>query len=141
MFRRRVDPLVNITRVKGKHIDAIRDMHLSRNYDSMHSITMEELPKIGFISYSNSEYQYVAAGFLRMVEGGYAQIDSLVSNEKLSPELRHEGLKLVVDSLIETAKSLKLKGIYALTLHSDILERAVVTGFRVLDHKVITLSL
>lgn len=98
------------------------------------------VPEIGFIAYSNTEFKYVAAGFLRMVEGGYAQIDTLVTNPSLDPEVRSKGIDLVVEKLINTAKDMKLEGIYALTLHKNIISRAEAIGFRITDYKVVALK-
>lgn len=134
--------MVNITKFKvSKHLEPLEMMHIAHEYKDMEAISQEVLPNIGYICYSNQEYQYVAAGFLRMVEGGYAQIDTLVTNPAIEPSIRHEAINLLVSTLIQRAKELKLKGIYALTLQKDIIERAEATGFRVIDHKVVALRL
>lgn len=114
-------------------------MHKSQDFPSMWSINQETLPAIGFIVYSNSEYQYICAGFLRLVEGGFAQIDTLVTNPDIDSYIRHEGINLLVNKLLETAKSLKLKGIYAHTNSQNIIKRAVDTGFHVVNQSIIAL--
>ncbi len=83
----------------------------------------------------------IAAGFLRRVEGGYAQIDTLTSNKHFGSIVRHEGIKLVVDSLISDAKTLKLHGILAFSTDDGILNRAEQLGFKSQPHSLICLKL
>lgn len=68
-------------------------------------------------------------------------MDTLVSNKALPQEIRHEGIKLLVETLIKRAKELKLKGIIAFTSDAGTLERAEAIGFRVDAQTVITLPL
>jgi hypothetical protein len=116
-------------------------MHIAQEYKEMGALQESYIPKIGFIAYSNTEYQYVAAGFLRMVEGGFGQLDTFVTNPSIAPHIRNEAIILITDKLIETAKSLKLTGIYAFTADKSIISRAEATGFRVKNQSVITLLL
>ena len=120
---------------------ALIDMHISNDYREMGALQDSYIPKIGFIAYSNSEYQYIAAGFLRIVEGGFGQLDTFVTNPAIEPCIRNEAIILITDKLIETAKGLKLSGIYAFTADNSILKRAEETGFRVKNQSVITLLL
>lgn len=85
--------------------------------------------------------QPIAAGFLRRVEGGYAQMDTLVSNMHFGSIVRHEGITKVVNNLIEDAKVLKLEGVIAFTSDSGILKRAKELGFYALDQSLIALPL
>lgn len=110
-----------------------------RKYEQIGTIKMSTLPKIGYIAMLND--QPIAAGFLRRVEGGYAQIDTLVSNTYFGSQIRHEGINKVVGSLIEDAKILKLEGIIAFTGDSGILKRAKELGFKVIDQTLIALPL
>lgn len=80
-------------------------------------------------------------GFLRMVEGGYAQIDGLTSNANLSAPLRNAGVSTVVDALLDKAKSMKLKGIISFTQDNSVIRRAKLLGFRALQHTVIVLPI
>lgn len=122
-------------------MEVLQQMHKSHDFRFMDEISEDRIPKIGFITYSNTEYQYIAAGFLRIVEGGYAQIDTMVTNPSLEPYVRNEGLTLLIETLIQTAKDMKLKGIYALTVDKSVLLRAEETGFQVIDHKIVALRL
>lgn len=84
----------------------------------------------------------IAAGFLRRVEGGYAQLDTLTSNKHLGSIVRHQGITRVVDTLIQDAKDLRLQGIIAFTSDYSVKTRAEGLGFQVLsDHSLIALRL
>lgn len=96
-------------------------------------------PALGFLVFDSATP--VAAGFLRMVEGGFAQIDTLTSNKGLSSSMRHEGISMVVDHLIKQAKVMKLKGIYAHTKEESVLRRAAELGFRHVPEVIIALPL
>ena len=111
----------------------------NQQYMGISNIEMKTLPKIGYICLLND--QPIAAGFLRRVEGGFAQIDTLASNPHFGSQIRHEGISLVVSTLIEEAKRLKLNGILSLTNDSGILERAKSIGFHVIGETAIGLPL
>jgi hypothetical protein len=102
-------------------------------------ITTKNLPKIGYIVYSNKTP--IAAGFLRRLEPCYAQIDTLCSSSWFGSQIRHDAIKLVVDNLIEDAKRLKLEGIIATTRDKGTLERALSIGFHVVEESLIALPL
>lgn len=133
---------VNITTFKPKkHFEVLLDMHLSQHSKNYDAITLETLPKIGYIVYSNTEYHYVAAGFLRMVEGGFCQIDTMVTNPNLTGDIRNAGLKLLVDTLINKARELGLSGIVSYTHDNSVISRALSLGFKLVEYKVIALQL
>ncbi len=100
---------------------------------------MRTLPRIGYIALRNG--YPIAAGFLRRVEGGYAQLDTLTSNPMFGSLIRHQGIDLVVKALLEEAKTLKLHGIVAFTIDKGILSRAKDMGFVNCEHSLITLKL
>lgn len=134
-----MDNDVSIMPFKFKHFKDLIDMLESQNYPDTHNITYKTLPKVGFIAYSGKIP--IAAGFLRRVEPCFAQIDTLVSNGYFGSIYRHEGIKKVVDSLIEDAKRLKLKGIIAHTQDKGTLVRAEALGFHVVPQTIIALPL
>lgn len=100
---------------------------------------MKTLPKIGYIALLDKNP--IAAGFLRRVEGGYAQIDGLTSNASFGGLVRHEGINKVVTALITDAKDLKLNGILAMTKDNGVIDRAKKLGFKVIEENVIALRL
>lgn len=107
----------------------------SQNYPDIGNITYNTLPKVGF------RYQDIAFGFLRMVEGGYAQIDTLVSNANYPSEDRHEAVTAVVNELLRVAKYMELNGIICFTKEPSIIARAKELGFHLVDQTIIAKSL
>ena len=130
---------LSIVPFRYKYLPALLDMLQSQNYQGIADINMNALPKIGYMVMMNGHP--IAAGFLRKVEGGLAQLDGLTSNAYFGSQIRHEGIKLIVDTLIKEAKALKLKGIIATTQDEGILKRAVSLGFYYVPHTVIALKL
>jgi len=114
-------------------------MLTDRQAPGIDTVTMKTLPKIGYIALLNK--QPIAAGFLRRVEGGYAQMDTLVSNPYFGSQIRNIGISKVVDWLMKDAKELGLTGILAFTSEQSILDRAKDKGFTTFDHKVIGVRL
>jgi hypothetical protein len=131
--------MIEVTEFQLDFIDIVKGMHLSQNSPSAFTLHPDTLPKIGYIASDSA--LHIAAGFLRIVEGGYAQIDSLVSNADAPAEMRNKGINLVVDSLINKAKELKLKGIISFTSDKSVVLRAVDIGFHVSNQVVIVLPL
>lgn len=102
------------------------------------TVNMKSLPKIGYIALLNN--QPIAAGFLRRVEGGYAQIDTLLSNPYFGSMIRHDGITKVVNNLLEDAKDLELKGIIAFTSDAGVIKRAKDIGFHVVDQVILAIA-
>jgi len=130
---------ITIQPFKAKHIKQLHDLLNSKSYEGVSLITTKTLPKIGYMVFLGTTP--IAAGFLRRLEPCYAQIDTLVSNGSFGSKVRHEGIKTVVDELINEAKRLKLKGIVAHTADKGILERAASLGFHIIPQTVIGLPL
>lgn len=111
-------------------------------YPDIGNICNQTLPKIGFIAIQQETSTPIAAGFLRMVEGGFAQIDTLMSNAKESSETRHEALSRCVAALIAEATKLGLYGITATSRDEGTIKRAQSLGFRIVEEqKLIVLPL
>jgi len=106
-----------------------------REYIGLEHVTYKSLPKIGFIALMHQ--QPIAVGFLRRVEGGYGQIDTLASNPWFGSKIRHEGITKIVKALIDEAASLKLLGLLAITEDKSVIERSKDSGFQVLNQTVI----
>lgn len=114
-------------------------LHALRDAPDQFTIATDNVPEIGFVAEYNN--YPVCMGFLRMVEGGYAQIDSLVTNPSFNSDIRHNGIVNVAERLITTAKSLGLSGIISYTADLNIIVRSEALGFKVLTHTVIALNL
>ncbi len=131
--------LVEITAYSHEQFDTLLALHMSQDYKALDTVLPETLPAIGFIAYDMATP--IAAGFLRRVEGGYAQIDTLVSNGSLSSQMRHEGITAIVSALVSVAKSLELRGIVSFTEDKGTLMRAESIGFHARPHCVLVLPL
>lgn len=111
----------------------------------MADVTNETLPEIGFVAIqwvSDDCGIPTAAGFLRRVEGGFAQMDTLMSNAQQSSELRHEAISKCVDKLIIEAKNLNLYGVLATSSDNSTIMRALSMGFHLVENqKLIALPL
>ncbi len=134
-----LDKELSIIPFRFKYLSTLHDLLNSNNYIGISDVNMKTLPKIGYIALLGGHP--IAAGFLRRVEGGYAQLDTLTSNKMFGSLIRHQGIELVVNHLIQDAKDLRLKGIIAFTTDDGILERADQRGFTTLTHSVIALKL
>lgn len=131
--------IVLTTFVASDHLDDLKLMLNTQNSDV--SVT-SSIPRIGIIAHLEGRSQTpVAAGFLRMVEGGFAQIDGLTSNANLSSNIRHLGLSKVVSEVISQAKSLGVIQLHAFSKDKGTLKRAEAIGFRACEHTLIALSL
>lgn len=110
-----------------------RDMHNPNQH-------IENLPSYGLMVYSNDVP--VAAGFLKMIEGGNSAIlDSLITNGDLPAEQRDLALDLLVENILIDAKRLGIKHLLAFSSDKNTLVRATRFGFAQLEHHVITLPL
>jgi hypothetical protein len=96
------------------------------------SITPETTPAIGFMVFEDKVP--VAAGFLRRVEGGYAQFDGFTSNAQMPSHKRHDALEYITTCLLNTAESLNVKSVFAFTEHDVIVQRAIRHGFHRVPH-------
>lgn len=127
---------ISIVPFRYKLLPALLTMLNDQKYMEISTVTMKTLPKCGFMALYNGHP--IAAGFLRRVEGGYAQLDGLTSNPYFGSKIRHEGIDLVVDTLLKEAKDLGLKGIIAFTKEPSIVSRAKEKGFQVVEQILIT---
>ncbi len=130
---------ISVVPFKFSHLPLLYDMLKSQQYLGISHITMKNLPKIGYIALLKK--QPIATGFLRRVEGGYAQIDGLASNPYFGSQVRHEGMSRVVNSLIAEAKDLRLEGILGITKDLGILKRATELGFERVEQILLAISL
>lgn len=125
---------------KAEHLPALISMLEDQGSDDIDDHTMVKLPKIGYMAFIDEEP--IAAGFLRQVEGNIvAQIDNLTTNPYFGSEIRHQALCMVLNQLVEDAKSLKVKGIISFTLDKSIIMRAEAMGFHLAGHSIIALRL
>lgn len=124
---------------KQKHTQMLIEMHELHSSPNAEPDCLLYLPKVGYVVLLGN--QPVAAGFLRRLEPCFGQFDTFVSNKLFGSQIRHQGLNLVIEMLLMSAKDLKLKGIIALSSDESILNRAQAMGFNVIKQSVIGLLL
>lgn len=97
------------------------------------------LPEIGFIVYE--DINPIACAFLRKVEGMIGICDGLCTNPKASGEARNLANDMLVQQLLETAKTLSMRNLIAWSEDKNTLERSVRHGFKPLPSALITYDL
>jgi ribosomal protein L9 len=83
----------------------------------------------------------VAIAGLRLMEGEVCFIDSMASNQNFESTVRHEALDLLTQTILDLAKNLGFKKIFATTREECIIERAERHGFKVSKEKIILRAL
>ena len=124
---------ISIVPYRYKYLNCLIELHKANNYLQIAEIRQKTLPKIGYIAFFGETP--IAAGFLRRVEGGFGQLDTLVSNPHFGSQIRHIAIDKVVTELLADAKVLNLEGIIAFTADLGVLRRAVAIGFKVLEEQ------
>ena len=99
------------------------------------TVTASELPGHTFCVVYKDEI--VAMAGLRLMEGDICFIDSMATNQSFESPIRHEALDLITKHLLDIAKNLGFKKIFATTKEDSIIQRAERHGFLVSKEKVI----
>jgi len=82
--------------------------------------------------------EIVAIAGLRLMEGEVCYIDSMASNQNFESTVRHEALDLLTKTILDLARNLGFKKIFAHTREDCIVKRAERHGFNLVKQKVIT---
>jgi N-acetylglutamate synthase-like GNAT family acetyltransferase len=101
----------------------------------MSHIDYKTLPKIGYVAMRDATI--VAACFLRRVEGGYGQLDTLATNPYLGSKIRNEAINLLFDQLIGDAEELELVGLMVITEYASMIDRFQHRGFTKVNQTLI----
>ena len=88
---------------------------------------IENLPEVGFIVFEDEEA--VCAMFLRRIEGGFALLDSAISNPHIAPAVRRKAQDMAAGACIRYAKEIGLKQVMALTVDANVKHRCKDFGF------------
>lgn len=112
-----------------KHSDCIKEMLNTR---LMAKEYVDTLPAYGLIAIKDGEP--IAYGAIRTIEGGYAMLDSYITNGSASPELRNRALDIITYKLIKTAKENNITGLFAFSQDKSIFERSVRHGMEHIPH-------
>lgn len=100
---------------------------------------ISEMPKVGYVVFLDS--YPVAAGFIRKVEGGFGQLDSLVSNPIAPAKTRDAAIDAIVTQLLKRAKSMKIPHLLAMSEDENTLVRSEKHGFKKLPLTLIAVDL
>lgn len=120
----------------NSHLPIINKWRLA--YD-LQPIMESSTPKLGYITYK--EGKPLAAVFIRLVEGGYGQMDGLIRDKSLSKEEASVALDLCVNKAIESAKEAGISGLMAYTRDRTTMERSFKHGWVKLDQAIIVMDL
>jgi hypothetical protein len=134
--------LVELVAYKPEYLPVIRLLVTAnkKSFIRAQDIASDTLPRIGYVAMVLG--QPTACGFLRVVEGGFGMIDTLVTNPTIPAETRHRALTELVDRLIEDGKiQCGMKAIFSHTQDPSVIKRAEGVGFSVLPESVIGLVL
>jgi hypothetical protein len=118
---------MNLLPFKHRHYKELISLLSANECPWLGTVNYKTLPKIGYLAEVNGTM--VAAGFLRKVEGGYGQLDTFVTNPYLGSQVRHEGIELVTNALLEEARTLEMIGILITSRDTGIISRAKERGF------------
>lgn len=83
--------------------------------------TIEFLPKLGYVV--TIDEKPIAMAFLRLIEGGMAYAESLVTSKDFSVFTRVKAIDLVVDKLVEVAKFNDFKYLITTTYRPGVVAR------------------
>ncbi len=102
------------------------------------SILSSDLPQHGLIAFEAGAP--IAAGFLRLVEGNLAMLDSYVTDPSVDPVLRDSALDRLTTKLVKIAKANNIKLLMAFSSDINTLHRTQRHGFTTLPHVFTMLS-
>lgn len=94
----------------------------------MDSTLADDLPENGYIAFN--EDKVVGMGFMRMVEGSYAIMDSYITNAKMPSDVRDEALDEITSGIIALARGHGIKKLLTFSLEENILSRAKRHNFK-----------
>lgn len=107
----------------------------------------KELPAIGAIAYKKTslkemnEYEYISAGFIRIVEGDFYFMDSLITNPKSAARDRDDAIDKVVGFLIDIVKKSSKRRILCWSKDENTRIRGKKWGFKEVPTQVMALNL
>jgi N-acetylglutamate synthase-like GNAT family acetyltransferase len=119
---------------KCKHLDITNGWLEARNLKPV-----DDVPELGFIAFERGEP--IACAFIRRVEGGYAQLDGLTTNPDFPGDQRSTAIDSIVEHLMNKAKQLGIKSIYAHSVDLHTLLRSSKHGFEVTPQVLIVADL
>lgn len=88
---------------------------------------VKDLPEFGLVALNHDEF--VAAGFIRKIEGYYAMLDSYISNPSVSPLTRDQALDIITAKLVSISKEHGVEKLLAFSADTNTIERSIRHGF------------
>jgi len=99
------------------------------------SVSANDLPGHTFCAVSKDEI--IALAGLRLMEGDICCIDSMATNKNFESTIRNEALDCLTKELLQLAKKLGFKKVFAYTIEDCIVDRALKHGFNLTAQKII----
>lgn len=130
---------MEVVNYRPEFFEALKAMLKKQGSNLLPDVTEKSLPEIGFVALLKSEP--VAMGFLRRIEGGYAQIDTLVTNPEFGPIDRSVSIMMVYGKILDSAKKLKIPGLIVITENDSVINRALDCGFKKIKQTLLGLPL
>lgn len=113
----------------------INEINSWLNKRDLPSLIDNEIPSLGYIVKNNE--QSLSAAFIRVVEGGYAQYDGLVTNPEAKAEDRNSANNLLTAYLIKEAREFGFKALLAYSEDDNTITRARNHGFKILKSQTL----
>ncbi len=98
----------------------------------LHENLANDLPEFGLVATKHDIP--VAAGFLRKIEGGYAMLDSYITNPDFGSSDRHRALDIITDKLIKISRHNSVTKLIAFTQDREIYVRSLNHDFTDIPH-------
>lgn len=103
------------------------------------SVTRHDIPEMGYIAFER--VKPIAAIFLRKCEGNVGIIDSLITDPTADPKLRDITLDILINHIVNVAKSRKIRFLLGYTKDENTLVRSLRLGFEQSPHTTVVMSL
>lgn len=105
---------------------------------------LDELPCTGIIVIDTNPDQHtvtpIAMGFLRMVEGSYAMLDSYITNPLSTAVKRNEALDVITSGLLRNAADRGISKVISFTSDAGIADRCRQYKFEELPYSFFTIN-
>jgi hypothetical protein len=104
------------------------------------------VPETGLVSckfdQDIQDYEVIACGFIRRIEGNYGLLDAYIADKFMDKEKRDQTLDEITSHLIQLAKKQKVNHLFAFSALPAIIKRAQKHGFEIQPNmQVLTMSL
>lgn len=106
------------------HESEVEKMLISR---FMPTHLINDLPQHGLIAIEGDTP--IAVGFIRMIEGPYAMLDSYITNSEVDSKIRDRALNIITNKLLKWAKTANINKVLAFSCDENTIKRAESHGF------------